>query len=120
SALSDLSLSESATLVAMLPQPNRFLREARRGDYRALTTQRDRVLRRLVEVWPVRYSNTTVSSAEQERLHLLSPTQSERELDVLSRAFVGYASKQQPFMELEGLPAAAYSGLHLYTSIDPD
>ncbi len=120
SALADLSLSESATLVAMLPQPTRFLHEARGGNYRALTAQRDRVLRRLVDVWPDRYSNTTVAPARQESLQFVSPTRAERELDVLSRAFVGYASRQQPLVELEGLPAEEYSGLHVYTSIDPE
>lgn len=119
-SLTDLTLAETCTLVAMLPQPNAFLNQVKRGDYEKLTESRNRVLKRLNETWPDKYSKAVIEAAQQVPLQLASQQYVEQPLDVLSRPFIDYATGKQPLLDLEALPPTEYSGLHFYTSIDPD
>jgi membrane peptidoglycan carboxypeptidase len=118
--IKDLTLSEVATLVAMLPKPNVFLNLAKQGDYSQLTQWRDRVLRRLQESWPDKYPASIVDSAKGEEVRFVANRYMERPMDTLCRAFLDYAAQQQPLVNLANLSPQEYSGLHVYTSVDPD
>jgi membrane peptidoglycan carboxypeptidase len=119
-SIKELTLSETSTLVAILPKPSFFLRKAQKGDYVELTEWRDRVLRRLNEIWPDIYPQSVIEAAQQEGVHFVTKPYLEQPMDVVCRAFIDYAARQQPLVELENLPPTAYAGLHLYTSVDPD
>jgi penicillin-binding protein 2A len=119
-SIADLTLDETCTLVAMLPQPNAFLNQVKRDEYHKLTASRNRVLRRLNESWPNKYPRELVEAAQQTPLRFVSRPYVEQPLDVLSRQFVDYATSKQPLIDLESLPPTEYSGLHFFTSIDPD
>ena len=115
-----LTLNEAAILVAMLPQPNVYVRAAQKGNYAKLTSQRDRALNRVGQVWPETYSPELLQTTRSEPVSLAAKPPQEAALDTLSRQFIEFAREQQPLVELENLPPAAYSGLHVYTSLDPD
>jgi membrane peptidoglycan carboxypeptidase len=119
-AIRELSLSEACTLVGMLPRPGFFLRQVKKGDYGQLTAARDRVLRRLTETWPKRYPASVTEAATKEVVRFVSKPYVEQPMDILARGFVDYAARQQPLLVLNDLPPVEYSGLRLYTSIDPD
>lgn len=119
--LKDLTLSEASTLVAMLPKPSYFLAQAKQNNFAELTKWRDRVLGRVREVWPNKYSQQDVEEAKKTAVKfIVRPTYQEQPLDVVSRGFIEYASKQQPLLNLNDLSPTEYSGLHVYFSIDPD
>jgi membrane peptidoglycan carboxypeptidase len=115
-----LTLSEACTLVAMLPKPNVFLNEAARGDYSQLTEWRDRILRRLFENWPDKYPAAFVEAARTEEVRFNLRGYTEQPMDIVCRGFIEYAKQQQPLVDLGTLSPAEYSGLHIYTSVDPD
>lgn len=119
-SIADLTLEETCTLVAMLPQPNAFLHQMKRGDYGKLTDSRNRVLKRLNETWPDKYPQAVIAAAQQTPLRFVSQAYVEQPLDILSRPFIDYATSKQPIIDLESLPPTEYSGSHFYTSIDPD
>ncbi|HBB87274.1 MAG TPA: hypothetical protein DC047_06635 [Blastocatellia bacterium] len=119
-SIQELTLSETCTLVALLPQPDIFLNQSRSSDYRKLTEWRDRVLARLNYNWPKKYPAAMIEAARTEQVHFVAKPYVEQPLDVLSRPFIDYAAKQQPLIDLENLPPTEYSGLHLFTSIDPE
>jgi membrane peptidoglycan carboxypeptidase len=119
-SISELTLGETCTLVAMLPKPSYFLRLAQKNDYAELTEWRDRVLRLLNENWPERYTPQMIEAARAEQLRFVDRGYVEQPMDLVCRAFVDYAAGQQPLVELENLPPSAYAGLHFYTSVDPD
>jgi penicillin-binding protein 1A len=120
-SLKELTLSEACTLVAMLPKPSYFLTQAKQNNYAELTGWRDRVLDRLREVWPDRFSQQAIDEAKRAPVVLVTrPQYQEQPLDVVSRGFIEYASRQQPLLNLNGLSPTEYSGLHVYCSIDPD
>jgi len=116
----ELTLSETCTLVAMLPKPSFFLSQAKKGDYSQLTEWRDRVLLRLNASWPDKYPSSLIESTRSEAVRFASRPYLEQPSDILCRAFIDYATGQEPLVRLENLPVTAYSGLHIYTSVDPD
>lgn len=118
--ITELTLSQACTLVAMLPQPNALLNQVKRGDYRELMALRNRVLNRLHEKFPGRYPPTIIEAALKEELQFVPRSYMEQPLDIICRAFIDYAAKQGSLVELENLPPTEYSGLHIYTSADPD
>jgi membrane peptidoglycan carboxypeptidase len=115
-----LTLSETCTLVAMLPKPNWLLDQAKEGDYQQLTNWRNRVLHRLNQNWPDKYPNAIIEAAEREEVRFVPRTYVDQPMDIVCRAFIDYASQQHPLVELENLPPTEYSGLRLYTSVDPE
>src|SRR5215213_1902009 len=119
-SIKELTLSETCTLVAMLPKPNVFLNQARRGDYSQLTEWRDRVLRLLHENWPDKYPSSVIEAAQKEEVRFIASHYTEHPMDTICRGFIDYAIQQQPLLDLGNLSPAEYSGLHIYTSVDPD
>ena len=118
--ITELTLNETCILVAMLPKPNVFLDHARHGDYSQLREYRDRVLHRLYENWPDKYSTDRIAQAQSEDVRFVTKPYADQPMDTLCRAFIDYATQQQPLVDLGSLPPTEYSGLHFYTSIDPD
>jgi membrane peptidoglycan carboxypeptidase len=121
-SLRDLTLSEASVLAGMTDGPNNYLEKIREGDYARITERRNRVLRLLNKNWPERYSTDVIEAAIQEPVHFLFTSEhtETKELDQISKAFVDFAKSQPGITPLANLPAAEYSGLHIYTSIDPD
>ena len=75
SDLRQLTLSEAATIVALLPGPNWMLGDLRRGNPARIVNFRNRVLRRMAEIWPTRYGDK-IESALSEPI-LLRPAASD-------------------------------------------
>lgn len=119
-SLGELTLAEASTLVAMLPEPNSFLREARSGNYVRLDRRRGRVLDLLHATFPDRYPSEVIEPARREHVSLTERRYAEQPIDVLCKPFVSFAAKRQPLVDLEGLPPHKYSGIRVYTSVDPD
>lgn len=119
-SIGELTLSETCTLVAMLPKPSVFLDQAKLGDYVQLTQWRDRVLHRLNENWPDKYPIGLIEAARKDDVRFVGRPYIEQPMDILCRAFIDYATGQQPLVQLENLSPTEYSGLHIYTSVDPD
>jgi membrane peptidoglycan carboxypeptidase len=119
-SIKELTLSQTCTLVAMLPKPNVFLNQSKRGDYSQLTEWRDRVLHRIQENWPDKYPSAVIDAAKKEEIHFIANPYIEQPMDTICRAFIDFAIKQQPLLDLENLSPTEYSGLHIYTSVDPD
>jgi membrane peptidoglycan carboxypeptidase len=122
SRLRDLTLNEASVLAGMTDGPNNYLESIRKGDYARITERRDRVLRLLHKNWPERYSSEAIDAASREPIHFLFTSEhtETKQLDQISKAFVDFAKSQPGITPLANLPAAEYSGLHVYTSIDPD
>lgn len=119
--LKDLTLNEACVLVAMLPKPQIFVEAAQRGDYADLTAFRDRVLYWLNKNWPDRFPAGVVEVVKREPVLLtLKPAYIEQPIDIVSRGFVNYASRQQTLLDMKSLPPTEYAGLHVYCSVDPD
>jgi membrane peptidoglycan carboxypeptidase len=116
----DLTLNETCILVAMLTQPNDRLDEVKRGDYSQLRKLRDRVLDRLHKCWPDRYPTAVIEAVKLEPVNFVPSRDTEQPMDTLCRGFIGYATQRQPLIDLVNLPPTDYSGLHIYTSVDPD
>jgi membrane peptidoglycan carboxypeptidase len=119
-SIGDCTLSEISTLVAMLPQPSYFLEKAKAGDYQLLTKWRDRVLERLNEYWPEKYPTSVIEAARTEQVRFVSKPYVEQPLDIVCRGFIDFSADQHPLVDLKGLSAIEYSGLHIYTSADTD
>jgi membrane peptidoglycan carboxypeptidase len=119
-SLRELTLSETCTLVAMLPKPSFFLNQAKIGDYSELTDWRNRVLNRINQNWPDKYPKSVIEATQKEEVRFASRPYVEQPMDILCRAFIDFAAGQQPLMQLQNLPPTEYSGLHIFTSVDPD
>ncbi|HXG64386.1 MAG TPA: transglycosylase domain-containing protein [Blastocatellia bacterium] len=120
-SIRDLTLSEASTLAAMLHRPNYYVRMARGNDYAELTRRRDRTLTLMHRNWPEKFPEEVIEAAKREpvRFNTMGPYE-EQPVDVISRGFVKYASKQQHLLDLKDLAPADYAGLHVYCSVDPD
>jgi len=104
----------------MLVGPNDLLKEVRRGDNDRITKLRNRVLGRLRDKWPTRYSDTEIGAAKTEEVRFIARPYVEQPLDVVCRSFVDYSTRQQPLFDLQNLAPQQFSRLNIYTSADPD
>ncbi|MGC2236389.1 MAG: transglycosylase domain-containing protein [Pyrinomonadaceae bacterium] len=118
--IADLTLSETCTLVALLPEPSRLLEEYNAGNPSRLIDLRNRVLKRLYEVFPERYTEDMILAAKQEEIRFQPQTQFERPLDLISRTFIELTTNQQSMVKFNNLPPVDYSGLKISTSIDAE
>lgn len=118
--IKSLTLGEAAALVAMLPKPAHFVDEARNGRYDELRSARNRLLDRMVVVWPERYTHSAAETAKLEPLVFVEHSFQKTTLDEIAAAFVDIATQHEPLPQLNGLAPDQYAGLHLYTSLDPD
>jgi len=118
--IEDLTLNETAVLVALLPEPSNLIEQFQESNVKKLTELRDRVLNRMNIVFPKRYPADLIIAAKGEEIRFVAQIQQERPLDIISRPFVELVSLQQPMLKLNNLDPTEYSGLVISTSIDAE
>lgn len=114
-----LTVGQSATMAALLNQPEIFLRAAHNNDYSSLLSRRERVLNLLLQDFPGRYYAETIAQAKGEPLKFIftSQQQPERALDLISKPFENLAASE--LTETLGRDFAA-GNVHIFTTIDPE
>jgi len=90
-----LSVSQAATLVAMLNRPLVYLNDWTAGSSDRLRRQRDRVIRLMAVADPGRYPPAIVEQATQESV-FLTPARPDAELWHASRHYLDYLRLAQP------------------------
>jgi membrane peptidoglycan carboxypeptidase len=119
SGIHSITLAQSATLAAMLDQPEFYLRAARNGNYEQLLARRNRVLSLMQRNFPERYSAEMISQAQAEPLEFVfaSRRESERALDTISRQFQSFAAAE--LAEKLEMPVEG-GDLHIFTTLEPE
>lgn len=114
-----LTVGQSASMAALLNQPEIYLRAAHNNDYSLLFARRERVLNLMLEDFPGRYSAEIIAQAKAEPLKFIftSQQQPERSLDLISKPFEILAASE--LTEFLGRNFAAGS-VHIFTTIDPE
>ncbi|MEK6410294.1 MAG: transglycosylase domain-containing protein [Acidobacteriota bacterium] len=114
-----LTVAQSASLAALLNQPETYLRAAHNNDYSLLLARRERVLNLMQELFPNRYSAETIAQAKAEPLRFIfaSQQQPERSLDLISKPFENLAASE--LTETLGRDFAA-GNVHIFTTIEPE
>ena len=114
-----LTVAQSASLAALLNQPEVYLRAAHNNDYSLLLARRERVLNLMQQLSPSRYSAETITQAKAEPLSFIfvSQQQPERSLDLISKPFENLAARE--LTEILGSDFAA-GNVHIFTTIDAE
>lgn len=114
-----LTVAQSASLAALLNQPEIYLRAAHNNDYSLLLARRERVLNLMQQLSPNRYSAETIAQAKAEPLRFIfaSQQQPERSLDLISKPFENLAASE--LTETLGRDFAA-GNVHIFTTIEPE
>jgi membrane peptidoglycan carboxypeptidase len=114
-----LTVGQSASMAALLNQPEIYLRAAHNNDYSLLLARRERVLNLMQQLFPNRYSAETIAQAKAEPLSFIfaSQQQPERALDLISKPFENLAASE--LTETLGRDFAA-GNVHIFTTIDPE
>ena len=97
-SVSELSLSESATLAGIIHLPSVYVNAARRNDYEKLIGRRNRILDLMRRNHPEKYSAETIETAKNESLKFVfaSANRTERPADAYSRLFSAYVAGHLP------------------------
>ncbi|HKQ07904.1 MAG TPA: transglycosylase domain-containing protein [Blastocatellia bacterium] len=118
-SLRTLTLAQTATLAALIDQPEFYLRAARDDQYVALLARRDRVLSLMQHNFPDRYSPEMVAQSKAEPLKFVFASQRapERALDTISRQFQIFAAGELADQLAEGGEGGNF---HIYTTLEPE
>lgn len=119
SGIHNITLAQTATLAALLDQPEVYLRAARSDHYDLLLARRNRVLSLMQYSFPERYSVEMIEQAKAESLQFVfaSQREPERALDTISRQFQSFAAGELA----EKLGETAEGGnFRIYTTLDPE
>jgi penicillin-binding protein 1B len=101
-----LPLSEACTLAGMLNQPNTYISDALKGDYRRVKDRRETILDRLADVFPERYPRELIEKSKKEEIRLLKYN---RKPHLESRRLINYAHQQLETKK---------PGLRIYLTVD--
>ena len=119
SSIYDIPLGQTATIAAMLDQPEIYLRAARNDHYEQLLARRNRVLSLMQHNFPDRYSPEMIAQAKAEPLKFVfaSQREPERALDVISRQFQSFAAGELTEKLGESVDGGDF---HIYTTLEPE
>jgi membrane peptidoglycan carboxypeptidase len=119
SGIHNITLAQTATVAAMLDQPETYLRAARNGHYEQLLARRDRVLTLMQHNFQDRYSADMIAQEKAEPLQFVfaSQREPERSLDMISRQFQSFAASELGEKLGENVEAGNF---HIYTTLDPE
>ena len=105
-----LTVLQSATLVALLNQPSRYLDDLQAGDDTRLRKQRNRVLHLMQRNFPERYAEADMARLERLEAALAPPGAAADALQRSSRHFLDYAASDMPRIDAG----------RIYLTLDPE
>lgn len=111
--LKDLTVGESASIAGLFARPKQLL-DAYAGDSGTMQRYRDRVLRRMREQWPDRYSEESIRLAEAQPVTIATEPPDTRDTRITYGYYLDAARTFQP--GLARLP----QGSDVVLAVDPD